>query len=344
VNERPPKVAIGLPVRNGARFLSQAVESILNQTFEDFELIISDNASEDATEELCRTYALQDRRVRYVRNERNAGAAANFNKVFHLARSLYFKWASHDDTCAPTFLERCVSALDADPSAVLAYPSTRLINEDGSLLRSAEEPGIFIDSYGKSWRLDVEPRAALGADDPIARFRAVLLHAAICDEVFGLIRASVLSDTSLIGTYYGSDKVLLAELSLLGPYRRIPDPLFHRRCHPQQSSYQALGEREYWISGRRPGRVLLPQWNVLTGYSRALGTIELDFLDRLRALRVVMQYLLRKEKLKRFLARGGRNYVGFCLPSRHENRPPSDAASAWVDLETHDSSHRPSSR
>ena len=116
---RNPKVSIGLPVYNGEKFLAEAIESILGQTFSDFELIISDNASTDRTEEIARSYAASDRRIRFVRQEGNRGASKNFGLVFELASGEYFKWAAYDDVLMPDFLTECVALLDDDPSAVL---------------------------------------------------------------------------------------------------------------------------------------------------------------------------------------------------------------------------------
>ena len=94
-----PRVSIGLPVYNGQEFLEETLHSILNQTFNDFELIICDNASTDRTAEICRSFAKRDRRIRYYRNEINLGAAKNFNGVFFLARGEYLKWSDNDDLC-----------------------------------------------------------------------------------------------------------------------------------------------------------------------------------------------------------------------------------------------------
>ena len=123
-----PRVTIGMPVYNGAALVGAALESILAQTLTDFELIISDNASTDATAEVCRSYAAKDRRIRYYRNEKNLGAAPNFNRVVELATNgvPYFKWAAHDDVIAPTFLEKCARVLDAAPQSVVAGWVARL--------------------------------------------------------------------------------------------------------------------------------------------------------------------------------------------------------------------------
>jgi glycosyltransferase involved in cell wall biosynthesis len=122
---RTPRVSIGLPVYNGENYLAETLDSILAQTFTDFEVIISDNASTDRTETICRQYAAQDRRIRYLRNTSNLGAAKNYNRVFELSQGEYFKWNGHDDPLAPVFLERCVAVLDRHPGVVLCFARNR---------------------------------------------------------------------------------------------------------------------------------------------------------------------------------------------------------------------------
>src|SRR6185369_4346332 len=107
-----PSVSIGLPVYNGVNYLRQALDSLLAQTFGDWELILSDNGSTDATESICREFAARDGRIRYLREPVNRGATWNFNRVFELSRAPLFRWAAHDDVCSPELLERCVAALE----------------------------------------------------------------------------------------------------------------------------------------------------------------------------------------------------------------------------------------
>ena len=120
-----PRLTVGLPTYNGEEYLAQALDSLLAQTFTDFELIISDNASTDATESIARAYAARDPRIRYVRHPRNRGSAFNHTYVIREARGEYFKWASDDDLYAPDLLERCVEALDNRPEIPLAHAWTR---------------------------------------------------------------------------------------------------------------------------------------------------------------------------------------------------------------------------
>src|SRR2546425_9420098 len=94
-----PQVSVGLPVYNGERYLAEALDSLLTQSYEDFELIICDNASTDRTGEIARSYAAKDKRVRYARNDKNLGAGGNFRRGFALASGEYFRWAASDDVC-----------------------------------------------------------------------------------------------------------------------------------------------------------------------------------------------------------------------------------------------------
>ena len=107
-----PKVSIGMPVYNGAGFISRTLDSVLGQTFGDLEVVVIDNASTDETPDIVRRIAAGDPRVRYERNDRNIGIPRNFERAYRRSRGTYFKWHAHDDLLAPTFLERCVEVLD----------------------------------------------------------------------------------------------------------------------------------------------------------------------------------------------------------------------------------------
>ena len=277
-----PTVAIGMPVWNGENFVSEAIESILGQTYGDFELVISDNASTDATAEICRGYAKQDRRIRYFRQRKNIGAGPNHNEVFRLAAGQYFKWACHDDVLAPEFIDECVRVLDADEAVVVCCPATVLINEDGSPLRYSPQLDGMVDKYGNLWR--VTENMSLTSVDPAERFAAVLCNLDWCFEIYGLIRRSALARVSVMPSYYGGDKVLLAELSLLGRYHLLEAPLFYRRCHPAQSSSPHTSRyRAMWISGQRI-QLVPPQLRLVAAYLEAVLWAKLTPVQRLRCL------------------------------------------------------------
>ena len=107
-----PRLSIGLPVYNGENYLAESLDALLGQTYEDFELIISDNASTDGTADICHSYAKQDSRIRYIRQRQNIGCAPNHNYLVDEARGELFKWASDDDLYARDMIRLCVEALD----------------------------------------------------------------------------------------------------------------------------------------------------------------------------------------------------------------------------------------
>ena len=276
-----PRVSIGLPVYNGERFLREALDSILAQTFEDFELIISDNASTDTTEEICRTYESQDQRIYYHRHNQNRGAAWNFNYIVPLARGEYFKWAADDDVCAPSFLACCVAILDHDSTVVLSYPRTTFTKADGQ----------------RWWEGKSTPQ--LDSEKPHERFEAVIGNV-WCLEVFGLMRKQALEQTALIAPYYGSDRLLLAQLSLKGRFREIPEPLFFRRCHSNQSSRLSAKERVTWIAPQTTQRFKFLQNRGSVRYLQAIFQAQLNWDERLHCLAVIRRYLTSSNTWNKF--------------------------------------------
>jgi len=286
-------VAIGLPVYNGANYLAAAIESILQQSYSDFDLVISDNASTDATEEICRDYARRDSRIRYVRQPRNLGAAGNHNVLVGMTDSQYFKWAAHDDLIAPGFLAACVGALDANPSVVVASPASNLIDEDGMPLPFSPERGGVIDRAGVCWPVLPESNDGLSAVDPAVRFAAVMLKMVMCVEIFGVMRRSALLRTRLQGPFSGADKVLLAEMSLLGPFWLGSQVLFSRRCHSQQFSASSSGSyRAQWFSGRRDS-MAVQQIKLALAYVQALGPADLTLRQRYDCLQAIVRRRVR---------------------------------------------------
>ena len=126
-----PKVSIGMPVYNAQRYLREALDSLRAQTLTDFEIVLSDNASTDATPDICREYAARDPRIKYHRNATNLGVVANFNRAFELSTGQYFKWAAYDDLHAPEYLTKCLPVLEADPRLVVVHSLTRSIDDSG---------------------------------------------------------------------------------------------------------------------------------------------------------------------------------------------------------------------
>ena len=133
--DNAPFISIGLPVFNGEQYIQQTLDSLLVQSYDNFELNISDNASTDCTEEICRLYAAKDHRVHYYRQPRNVGSMGNWRRVLELASGEYFMWAAHDDCWSIKYIEILLECLLACPGAILAAGRTLFIDVDGNPVR-----------------------------------------------------------------------------------------------------------------------------------------------------------------------------------------------------------------
>lgn len=276
-----PRVTVGIPVYNGENYLEQAILSVLRQTFDDFELIISDNASTDQTEAISRTYQAQDARVRYVRNACNIGAAKNYNQLVDLARGDYFKWAAHDDICAPELLERCVEVLDADDSIVLCYTLTQIIDEQNSFLYRYPAKPCF--TWPSTYR----------------RFLEGVCNHHDQTPVFGLIRTNILRNTVRIGGYSQSDKVLLGELTLIGRSFEIPEPLYLKRIHAEQGwrKHTSQQERQYWWDPSKSEDRIFPTWRLLLEHLKSIEKAPLSSSERLMCFLCMGWWIRRRWRL-----------------------------------------------
>ncbi|VIO65181.1 Putative glycosyltransferase EpsE [Bradyrhizobium ivorense] len=252
-----PKLSIGVPVFNGQQFLPELLDSLLAQTFGDFEIVICDNASSDQTSGICCEYERRDSRIRYIRNSRNLGAIANFNRVFELSTAPLFKWAAHDDLHHTAYLETCVGLLERNPEVVLAHTATAFIGEKSEILQFDQETGSFFDpGTGRRYWPDIP---SIG-DHPVAisRFWQVLTRARWGTHMFGVVRREILQRTSLLPNFVGSDRAMLAELALLGRFRCANERLFLKRFHPNVSAALDLKELRGFLStdGKRYSRRL----------------------------------------------------------------------------------------
>ena len=208
------RLAIGLPVYNGEDYLEETLLSLQKQTFQDYTLVISDNASTDRTGEICQTYASMDPRIHYLRNEKNIGAYQNWYRVFELSSSEYFASVADDDLYAPEYMQKCIDLLDCDPSVVLCYSKTKVIDESGNIL------GDFT--------VEVDTTSP----NPHDRLYNVLAIDALCIQLYGVMRSTALRSTKVYVGYYGCDRNTLFELSLLGKLQEIPEYLFFHRLYP----------------------------------------------------------------------------------------------------------------
>lgn len=301
-----PRLSIGLPVYNGEEYLAESLDALLGQTYEDFELVISDNASTDGTQAICRKYAARDSRIRYIRLLRNIGAAPNHNYVFTQCDGELFKWASHDDLYARDLLRRCVEALDERPDVILAHADQAVIDGDG--------------------KVTVPYEYTLATDSPHApeRFRSMLFEPG-GDDFYGVIRADVLRRVKPHDSYHHADRTFVAEIGLHGPFHQAPELLYFRRDHPTRAERANPSKRSRCVNldPRRAGPLhptprLLAEY--VWGFVAAIRRAPLSAADRRACYRHLAAWMTSRARP------GG---VG----ERVEDRAPVDPAQLTVSVD-----------
>jgi glycosyltransferase involved in cell wall biosynthesis len=251
----PPAISIGLPVYNGEVYLRAAIESLLGQSFPDLELVISDNASTDATADICQEYARRDSRVRYVRQPANIGAPGNFNAVFRLARGPYFKWACANDLCHPDLLAECKRILDERADVVLCFSQSQLIDAAGRVLEDYDDQLHLMDP------------------DPAVRFRQLLTRIRLNNAQSGLFRTAVLARSGLERPFQGGDINFMAEMTLYGKFYQLERRLFQRRVSADASTLRKSDaeHRSFNLPESREGWYF-PAWQGQLEHFRAVAT------------------------------------------------------------------------
>lgn len=213
-----PYLTLGMPVYNCAEYLSRTLESLLAQSFSDFEILISDDRSTDETAEIASEYAKKDRRIHFHQNPRNLGIYLNFNLPLIFARGRYFMWAGQDDLWEPDYVGSMIQLLEDEPHAVMALPALDHIDGEDHVFHSYPH---LTDLEARD-RLDTM-RRFISQDDVLGKTNA--FHA--------IVRTAPLRQ---IGGYtrwcrfmFGEDTLLAFRLLEYGTIRIHPDPLWHKR-------------------------------------------------------------------------------------------------------------------
>jgi glycosyltransferase involved in cell wall biosynthesis len=232
-------VSVGVPVYNGLPHLRRALETLVAQTHRNLEIIISDNASTDGTEALCRDYAARDPRISYLRNTENIGGGANFTRVLDLACGDFFMWAAHDDWWAPEFVEANLKNLIEHPDYVMSM--SRVGYRDGD--REVWMP--FIERA--DWR------GLTGS--PAANVRHYVANSGMNSRFFALYRRDVLRKCFRIEPYLGSDNATMVRTLALGKHGEVNRMLFFRGMAGESARHLPMLTADRTFPGR-----ILPLW------------------------------------------------------------------------------------
>ena len=224
-------VTVAMPVRNGARWLAAAIESVRAQTHRNLQIVISDNASDDATPDICAAAARDDDRIEVVRHRETIPVSRNFDFGRARKRGAYFMWAADDDLREPEQVARLLGALEANPLATLAYPWTRMVDVD---LHPIEINRGYDDR--------------ISSTDPAERVAAFAgMHYRV--PIYGLMRSAVLDQMPRLSDRTDSDGEFLFRLLLRGPFVTVPEPLLIYRLRHSHDDYETMfasrgGDRE----------------------------------------------------------------------------------------------------
>ncbi len=262
-----PKVVIGLPVFNGQKYVRTAIESHLAQSFDDFELVISDNGSTDTTPQICAEYASKDKRIKYLRSNENRGILWNHRRVFEAIRNpnQYFRWAGADDVMEPTLLQGMVAVLDTRPEVEGVVPDTKNIDDQGEI----------IGSMARSLDLQSPDVFERAHDVLMANYQHVI--------AYGLLRASTLQRMRTGPDYVGWDPIFLWELALRGQLVHLNGPLLLRRFHAGSiSRVKTVKEMRKWVEPNAKAGMSFPHWTWAYERMMALMSCPMTVRDRLR--------------------------------------------------------------
>jgi glycosyltransferase involved in cell wall biosynthesis len=221
------RVSIGMPAYNRGSTITRAIESVLAQTFGDFELIVSDNASTDETEDVCRRYAARDARIRYTRHPGPIGGFPNFQFVLDAARAPYFMWLPPDDYALPRLLERAVAVLDTHADVVCCVPQIEFLGDDG---RRWPAEGTFplVGTLAENlWRFLYDPR-----DNSrfYGLYRRDVLRRVLPPSGYHAFDWTISVGTLMAGKHWELDEILLVrEASDPTRYTKMIDQAFGNR-------------------------------------------------------------------------------------------------------------------
>lgn len=288
-----PTLSIGLPVRNGEPYLGRTLACLAKQDFEDVDVLIADNGSTDSTEDIARAAAAADSRIRYVRHDRDLGAAANFNFVFAHTSGEFFAWLAADDEFDPRFYSRMIELLRHRPEAAAAMSRVLLIDSNSDPLEYSDE------------RINADD------PDPVRRFAEMASFSHYCQFSFAVAQRKAMERTRLELPFWSGDRLYCAELALAGPLVRDPEPLFFIRQHETRTTNRA--DRNEWEVIRfflTPSGSRAVTLHYAQQLRAAVKRAELSPADRRRANRALIAWALRNwAKLVRSLGRASLEFV-----------------------------------
>ena len=292
-----PRLSIGVPVYNGADYIAEAITSHLEQDFSDFELVVSDNCSDDGTADIVNEFVTTDNRVSYSRNDTNVGGPANFNRLFRLTNGELFRWAAADDRIEPGYLSKVIAMMDADPNTVIGHSNALLIDPKSEPMLQMDQGYLGGDGFMEAIKLQAPAGdERFQSEQPHERIDAVINNNHRNFYIFGIMRRTTMMQTRLHGAFYGGDRTLLVEMALRGTFRKVDEPLFASRSHAKNSGRNGLNFEELKEHGASD---LSFAAMVMKGYVNAVKAAGLSKADQRKCMAVIAKKVKQPTRLLR---------------------------------------------
>lgn len=303
--ENNPLISIGIPVYNGENGIARALDCLLRQDYSNLEIIISDNASTDATPAICQEYVGKDSRITYSRVEENLGSIRNFNRVVELASGKYFMWAAHDDMREPSFVSACVEKMEQCPEAVLCQAHTSMFIEGREEMLCIAR----LDSFEGNTGL-------------VERYRETLKNFP-ATAIYGLYLLSAMRKTQMFQKCIATDLAFIQELSIYGEFVHVPRVLFNyvgrekwNTVHQDYKVFFGKERKPWWY---------LPFVALFCNHWKRVADSSIPFVEKLRLWGVLMAHEAGQVFLKALIKVAGR----FC-PTRWKDKLGSYIYWRWM--------------
>jgi len=218
------KLSIGLPVYNGEKFLHKCLDSLLEQSFENFKIIISDNASTDNTQKICQEYSKKDSRIQYIRQEKNIGLLPNFNFVLDQSNDEFFMWMGVDDYILPDYIKKNMDVLTFNSNVVGSVSKIKPYNFLDSTINPVDSKFI---NFIKKLRTRFKKLDAFSISGSYDQKVRNYLTRSTCQVIYGIFRTDKLQKSIIHSLFVGLDWAEILNVLKFGDIHVINEVLMY---------------------------------------------------------------------------------------------------------------------
>ena len=298
-----PKLSIGLPVYNGEEFLEKKLESILSQTFSDYELIISDNNSTDSTNKICEQFLKKDKRIKYFRQKQNMGANWNFNFVLSEAIAPFFLWVGVNDKISNKFLEKNMNILENDQKIVGSISKIKPLKIFGNKSKETKIDSFFQKIIKKSRSIKtIDSLPIFGTYEEKIRF---YLKNSTCQLIYGIFRIDKLKESIVQNSFIGNDWATMIKILKFGNFHIVEEDIMYEHLEGLSSKGITSISKLY---GHKNLNLIFPWYQFTKWYLNNFKIKHflknLDYFTQLNLEGVVSLFL---DKLQIFFSKNSKN-------------------------------------